>query len=304
MTTTPEQIVRQEDFAKIQQLAQQGYILAHIGQPPVQERSYPKFPTLYQAIPYPVMFLSVVGFYEYGCADAGSDVNVHGIYVLPEDSVLGLSTPKERYAPAKEVYEGYTVELVTYDLHKALKLLLGDASNGNILEMLYSPCRLMITPEYWQLRTLVAASITRHASLHYIHFAESEWKRIQQQVQAKGEIKVKSLINCYRLLLTGVHLMKTGEVETHIPTLTDVYLCPLLANLAKLKQEIGELTVSWSLPPEILDFKESYYRKEYTRLQTLLQDSTDESKLPDATPEARVKLNDFLVRVRKGFVPY
>jgi uncharacterized protein len=96
----------------------------------------------------------------------------------------------------------------------------------------------------------------------------------------------------YRVLLTGIHLMHTREIE---------------ANLSKLNEEfhlpyIGELVARKLAGPEkskLEDADIAFHESEYQRLRGELQAAHDMSHLQEAPGEdARKALNDLLVRIR------
>jgi uncharacterized protein len=93
-----------------------------------------------------------------------------------------------------------------------------------------------------------------------------------------------------RVLLTGIHLMRTGEVEANLVTLNAhaklAYVDELVARkLAGPEQ--GTLSMA-----DIM-----FYEAEYARLRTKLQAAFDASSLPEG-PSTRAALADLLVRVR------
>jgi predicted nucleotidyltransferase len=54
--------------------------------------------------------------------------------------------------------------------------------------------------------------ITTDHSHHYLGFAETRWKLFDKERPRR----VKPLLYAYRVLLTGIHLMRTGEVEANL----------------------------------------------------------------------------------------
>jgi len=88
--------------------------------------------------PYPVLFATVGGSRAFGCASPESDYDVHGVYLLPLEEVLGLGRPNETLEQKTEhPEEQVEVDIATHDLRKFVMLLL--KGNGNVLEDLYSP---------------------------------------------------------------------------------------------------------------------------------------------------------------------
>jgi hypothetical protein len=100
--------------------------------------------------------------------------------------------------------------------------------------------------------------------------------------------KAKSLVYAYRVVLTGLHLLQTGEVEANLPTLNERFRLPFIDDLIARKQarEQGELTeLDWT-----------WHRDELTRWEGQLDQAFADSKLPEEPP--REELHRFLVDVR------
>jgi hypothetical protein len=57
-------------------------------------------------------------------------------------------------------------------------------------------------------------------------------------------LKAKTLLYAYRVVLTGVHLLATGEVQAHLPTLNERFRLPFIPELItrKASAEFGALT--------------------------------------------------------------
>jgi uncharacterized protein len=103
--------------------------------------------------------------------------------------------------------------------------------NGYVLEQLFSPLIVHTTSEHAELKAICSSGresahsgssgsqsrltsaatgvITRHHSHHYFGFSETQWRLFDKERPRR----VKPLINVYRMLLTGIHLMRTGVVK-------------------------------------------------------------------------------------------
>ncbi|KAF0246225.1 MAG: hypothetical protein FD180_856 [Planctomycetota bacterium] len=103
---------------------------------------------------------------------------------------------------------------------------------------------------------------------------------------------MKPLLYIYRVLLTGIHLMKTGEILAHLPTLASEAKLGYLDELMRFKIEAKERAV---LAKADLTFHE----REHDRLVKALEEASAASSLPDG-PQGRVALDDLLVRIRLG----
>ena len=129
--------------------------------------------------------------------------------------------------------------------------------------------------------------ITKHHAHHYFGFAETQWKLFLKE----SPRRVKPLLYVYRGLLTGIHLMRSGEVQANLVTLNEEFRLPYIAELIERKMK-GENTT-------LADADLTFHETEYQRLRAKLQAAHDASQLPEAPGEAtRSALNDLLVRVR------
>ena len=104
--------------------------------------------------------------------------------------------------------------------------------------------------------------------------------------------RVKPLLYVYRVLRTGSHLMRTGEVEANLMTLNEKLRLPYIADLVARK--LAEPEKSTLKNADI-----AFHESEYQRLRGALQATHDASRLPELpSEEVRKALNDLLVRVR------
>ncbi len=233
--------------------------------------------------PYPLCFVTLSGAHLYGFPSADSDYDLRGAHLLPLHEVLGLG-PERATIDTSCVHEGVEMDLVTHDLRKFISLLL--RRNGYALEQLYSPLVIVSSPAHEELKHIARGCVTRHHHYHYLSFAEHEWK----QLQSRDDKRVKSLLYLFRVLLSGIHLMRTGEVEANLVRLNEEFALPYIPDLIALKlagTEAGVVGVT----------EVARYEPEYHRLRQMLADASEESHLPDR-PTAHAALSDLLVRAR------
>jgi predicted nucleotidyltransferase len=158
------------------------------------------------AQPYPLLFATISGAHLYGFPSPDSDYDLRGAHVLPVEKVVGLEVRDETIQDSR-VIESLEMDIVSHDVRKFFGLLL--KKNGYVLEQLFSPLIVYTTPEHAELKAIARGCVTRHHSHHYFGFAETQWKLF-----LKGSPRrVKPLLYVYRVLLTGIHLMRTGEVQ-------------------------------------------------------------------------------------------
>jgi predicted nucleotidyltransferase len=99
-----------------------------------------------------------------------------------------------------------------------------------------------------------------------------------------------TLLYVYRVLLSGIQLMQTGEIEANLVRLNEQFCLPYLPELIERKLAGPEKSVLEEADVE-------FHRREFERLTVLLELAMEKSGLPEA-PSARADLNDLLVRVR------
>ncbi len=233
--------------------------------------------------PYPLLFATVSGAHLYGFPSPDSDYDLRGVHVLPTREVVGLYPPRETIE-ASEERDGLEIDLVTHDARKFFALLL--KRNGYVLEQLYSPLVVRTTPEHKELKAIARGCLTRQHAHHYLGFAETQWRLFDKERPRR----VKPLLYVYRVLLTGIHLMQTGEVEANLVRLNEVFGLPYLPDLIAHKLAGPEHSM-------LEDADVAFHQREYERLCGELERARDLSALPDA-PLTKEALNDLLVRVR------
>ncbi|WP_338695002.1 nucleotidyltransferase domain-containing protein [Streptomyces sp. Q6] len=236
------------------------------------------------AEPDPLLFATVSGAHLYGFPSRDSDVDLRGVHLLPAAALVGLREPRETRSRMWET-DGVELDLVTHDLRKFVRLML--RRNGYVLEQLLSPLVVHSTDAHAELTALAPGVLTRHHAHHYRGFAGTQWRLYERTRE------LKPLLYTFRVLLTGIHLMRSGEVQAHLPTLLgesgDVapgYLPELIE--AKAAAEHGAAEV-----------EHERVAADIERLHTVLDAAQAGSELPEAAT-AHDALDDLVVRVRLG----
>jgi uncharacterized protein len=233
--------------------------------------------------PYPLLFATISGAHLYGFPSPDSDYDLRGVHLLPLNEVVGLTANHETVEKSG-IHDGLEIDLVTHDAKKFFALLL--KKNGYVLEQLLSPLVVHSTPEHEELKSIAPRCITRHHAHHYLGFAATQWKLFQKE----SPPHVKPLLYVYRVLLTGIHLMRTGHVEANLVHLNDSAKLPYISDVIARKTqgpEQGRLDIA------DLDF----HQREYNRLIALLEHESQQSRLPERATASKA-LNDLLVRIR------
>jgi predicted nucleotidyltransferase len=230
-----------------------------------------------------LLFATVSGAHLYGFESPDSDVDLRGCHVLPLEQVVGLfpgSETRELMGKRPDL----ELDLVTHDVGKFLRMLL--KPNGYVLEQLTSPLVAHTTPEHEELLALVPQLVTRRHHGHYLGFSNSQWRLLEKE----DPPRLKPLLYAYRVLATGIHLMRTGEVEANLARLDELAPRPGVDELIARKREGAE--------KEPLEPGEAeHHRAVIEDMQRELKEAHDASTLPER-PTAQAALHDLLVRVR------
>src|SRR6202000_2594905 len=140
--------------------------------------------------------------------------------------------------------------------------------NGYVLEQLYSPLIVQTGDEHDELKRLGHGCTTRHHAHHYFGFAETQWKLFEKE----SPRRVKPLLYVYRVLLTGIHLMRSGKIEANLVTLNEEFRLSYIADLVTRKLAGPEKS-------KLEDADIAFHESEYQRLRVELQMAHDASTL-------------------------
>jgi predicted nucleotidyltransferase len=239
------------------------------------------------AHPFPLLFATVSGAHLYGFPSRDSDFDLRGTHVAPTVVLTGLERIEET-VKSSTIRDEMEVDLVTHEVRKFFTLLL--RNNGYVLEQLYSPLVVQTTPEHDELKEIARGCISRACVRHYLGFAANQWLLFT----GESPHRLKPLLYVYRVLLSGIYLMRTGCVN---------------ANLRETKAELGAGRLNWidELIAHKIDGEErstlltddlTFYEQEYVRLRLQLSTAAECSALPDG-PTAAPALKDLLRRLRE-----
>ena len=228
------------------------------------------------------LFVTVSGAHLYGFPSPDSDVDLRGCHLLPLREVVGLRQP-ELTLEISGIHNGIEVDLVSHDAGKYLGLLV--RNNGYVLEQIFSP--LVVTGQEFldRLRPIACRCITRHHYFHYRGFIATQRKLLEKEEPKRA----KSLLYAYRVLLTGIHLLGTGEVEANLRRLNEQFRLPYIDDLiaSKTGEFVSMPTLDWA-----------FHDGELRRLEQQLDDTHAKSSLPEDRDFDAV--NELLVELRLG----
>jgi predicted nucleotidyltransferase len=230
--------------------------------------------------PEPV-FATISGAHLYGFASPDSDVDLRGAFLLPARAVLGLHPPAETIT----IEDKSTVDLdwVAHDIRKFARMM--TSHNGYVLEQLFSPLIVLSTPAHEELLELGMGCVTRPMVRHYQGFARGRRQRL-----AEPEPTVKHLLYACRVLLSGIHLMRTGQVVANLGDLNDEFRIEEIAELVARKRAGAEAML-------LTEHDLARHTALLDRLEASLQQAHEASRLPDEATSTAA-LDDFVVRLR------
>ena len=231
-------------------------------------------------LPYPLIFATVSGAHLYGFASADSDLDLRAAHLLPAAEVVGLRTGPETLQ-SDGWRDGVELDVVSHDLLKFARLL--TTRNGYVLEQLLSPLVVATGPLHESLTAIAPGLLTRGHAHHYLGFAAG-----QEKLFDKGG-ELKPALYLLRVLLTGRHLMRTGQLETDLGILGAElpYVPDLIA--AKREAEHGPF------PAGVLE----RLRRDVVLLRASLEEARDASRLPERPDPAAVDaLHELVVSTR------
>jgi len=228
------------------------------------------------------LLATVSGAHLYGFASRDSDIDLRGAFVLPVNAVLRLREPEETITITQQ-HNGLDVDWVAHDVRKFARLM--TRRNGYVLEQLYSP--LVVVGGAWldELRAIGRGCIVRPLYHHYRGFAQR-----QLELLAKPEATVKELLYAYRVLMTGIHVLKTGEVEANLVRLNERFQLPGVNELIQRK-------VTGAETDRLLPSDFETHHTQLARLEAQMAEAFEQSRLPDE-PTTFSELDEFVVRVR------
>jgi predicted nucleotidyltransferase len=233
--------------------------------------------------PYALPFITISGAHLYGFPSPDSDFDLRGAHLLPAPAVLGLDV-RDETVERSEVRDGLEIDYVTHDLRKFVGMML--KRNGYVLEQLFSPLVVRTSPLHAELVTLGQRCITRHHVHHYRGFAHTQWELFHKERPRR----VKPLLYVYRVLLTGIHLMRTGVVEANLTLLNEEAKLPYVPELIARKTGSREQAT-------LDDADLGLHERESQRLLAALEDAFAASRLRDET-DVRTELDRLVVRAR------
>jgi uncharacterized protein len=245
---------------------------------------------LKEKLPHPVVFATLSGADLYGFPSDDGDYDLRASHVLPTRSLFaamlndgGMDKLPGATLEAMVLEPPSEMDFVSHDIGKFLRLAL--KGNGYVLEQVLSP--LVVETSTWhdELKSLAPGLITRRLYFHYRGFFANQ-EKLYNNVGSK---KVKGLLYQYRVAMTGIHALQTGEINANILELNEEFGLTGINELVALKIN-GEAAYLQH---------DARYAQQIQTLEPQLNSAFENSKLPLEVPaETRAAVEDFLIRCR------
>lgn len=162
-----------------------------------------------------IIYRCVVGSQAFGLSDKDSDVDRRGIYLPPAELHWSL------YGVPEQIEKNDTQEAY-WELQKFLVMAL--KANPNILECLHTPLVEHATPLAQELLTGRKRFLSKLIYQTYNGYVMSQFKKLEQDLRARGEIKWKHAMHLMRLLLSGISALREGELRVRLDEERDALL--------------------------------------------------------------------------------
>ena len=159
-----------------------------------------------------VIYRCVVGSRAYGLEHKNSDTDWRGIYLPPAElhwSLYGIPEQLEN-DKRQECY---------WELQKFILLAL--KANPNILECLYTPKIEKATDIAQKLLANREIFLSQLVYQTYGGYVMSQFKKMEQDIRTKNQVRLKHAMHLIRLLLSGITILKHGLVPVKVENYRD-----------------------------------------------------------------------------------
>jgi uncharacterized protein len=215
-----------------------------------------------------VIYRCVVGSRAYGLEDENSDTDLRGIYLPPASLHWSLQGVPEQI-------ENKDNEECYWELQKFLNLAL--KANPNILECLHTPIIEYADDLARELLAMRSVFFSKLVYQTYNGYVLSQFKKLEQDLRNRGEIRWKHAMHLCRLLLQGIEILRENQLNVRV--------AQHKSTLLSIKR--GE--VAWE---EINAWRLALHKE--------FDEAFAKTKLPER-PDYD-KANDFLIKARRAMI--
>jgi predicted nucleotidyltransferase len=234
-------------------------------------------------LPYTPVFVNVVGQHYCGFDSEDSDFELRGAHVIPLNEFCGIN-PNLKTVDLTRMAGGHDILVLSQDIKTVLsKLVAGDATS---LENILSPKNVVSSHEYATLIPLAENSIGKHFAESYVDLAQHHWKLFS----SAPPYRIATLLDVFRALFTGIHLMNSGKLIVDINELIEFRELPYVNDMIRRKKtgpDAGSVRKA-DLP---------YFEEDMERFIRELAGACEESNLPEEAPNVDA-IDEFLINLR------
>ena len=213
------------------------------------------------------LWVSLTGAHAYGFPSPDSDLDLKGVHVARADHLLGLRSPPNPDDVLDE-FRGREYDYTTHEVGVFARRLV--AGNGNAIEQLLGPFVVLKTEGGHLLAAWARANLATNAVGHYRGFLRSIRREYERESE-RGQRKAKRLLYGYRVGLTGIHLLRHGELQMDVRTFADRW--PRIGELVTVKESAERQT----LPA---DAEDRPYLEDLDLIDAELSRAAEQSSLP------------------------
>ena len=184
-------------------------------------RSFSQADADFQAWEPYIVYRCVVGSQAFGLSREDSDVDRRGIYLPSAELHWSLYGVPEQIYPNRTGPQDDKAETY-WELQKFLVLAL--KANPNILECLYTPLVEHATPLTEELLAHRKVFLSKLIYQTYNGYVMSQFKKLEQDLRARGDIKWKHAMHLIRLLISGISALRDGDLRLRLDRERDTLL--------------------------------------------------------------------------------
>jgi len=227
--------------------------------------------------------VAVSGPHAAGYATEDTPLELKGLHVEPTANLVGLTSSPKAFNWVGE-FEGLLNDYSSSEIGPASHLLL--RGDGSILERILSPMQVFGGEDLRKLEQVARTAICRRFFEHYRNFSRG----ILKEFEGQPARTVRQALNAYRMGLTGVHLLRTGEMDLDLLALAKKYKLFQLDELVRIYQEGRSKTLEDTSP----------WINRMAKLHGLLDAAYEGSPLP-IDPENPADVEEYLLDMRRRF---
>jgi predicted nucleotidyltransferase len=236
-----------------------------------------------------ILFLTVGGSRVYDTAIDDSDHDLLGAFSLPLDRFIGIDTPSPKALTLTGSIERMDDYKAEYHLHEIGKFCsLVARCNPSALESVFCPVIKGYTfnvDDIKKLKNLSKPFITTLLNAPY----KGIFKKFSGEFAKGKEFNVKKILNVYRSLIIGMHVIENGFFEFSVPKLSIKYGFEETFEMLMTGKREGNSSID--LP---------FLKKKLGYMYDMLNEVTGSSPLPPLPrKEDKARLNEFVVSFRK-----